>query len=161
MGNNASVKQFKTDMLSLKNQMARNFRNQFLAQASELRENIQAAIEHNDTYHLHDSVRVKDVSTDTKPSVLVLAGGPLTIKRTDAGAFDYSLAEEFGTVKEEARPFFYPTVRGYKNGFREGVRETFEQTIAESNKIRATRASNVGAAGQRAGYRGALTLRRS
>ncbi|EJN11854.1 phage protein, HK97 gp10 family [Bradyrhizobium sp. YR681] len=161
MGNNPSVKQFKTDMLSLKNQVAKKFRNQFLAQAAELRENIQVAIQHNITGHLHDSVRVKDVSTDTKPSVLVLAGGPLTTKRTDAGAFDYALAEEFGTVKEEALPFFYPTVRGYKNAFREGARETFQETIEESNKIRAARASNSGAAGQTAAYRGALTLRRS
>lgn len=155
MGNNASVKQFKTDMLSLKNQMAKNFRNEFLAQAEELKGNIQAAIENNVTYHLHDSVRVKDVSTETKPSVLVIAGGPLTTKRTDAGVFDYSLAEEHGTVKEEARPFFYPTVRGYKNAYREGVRETFEQTLAESNKTRATRS-----AGGSGAYRGALTTRR-
>ncbi|WLB43019.1 hypothetical protein QIH93_20955 [Bradyrhizobium ottawaense] len=161
MANNASVKQFKTDMLSLKNQMARNFRNEFLAQAAELRDNIQAAIQNNVTYHLHDSVRVKDVSTDTKPSVLVIAGGQLTTKRSEAGVFDYSLAQEYGTVKEEAHPFFYPTVRGYKNAYREGVRETFEETLAESNKIRAARANNSGAAGQTAAYRGALTLRRS
>lgn len=155
MGNNASVKQFKTDMLSLKNQMARNFRNEFLAQASELRENIQAAIEHSVTGHLRDSVRVKDVSTATKPSVLVIAGGPLTTKRSDAGAFDYSLADEYGTVKEEARPFFHPTVRGYKNRYRQGVRETFEETLAESNKTRATRS-----AGGSGAYRGILTVRR-
>ncbi|MBW7967580.1 HK97-gp10 family putative phage morphogenesis protein [Bradyrhizobium sp. BR 10261] len=155
MGNNASVKQFKTDMLALKNQMAKNFRNEFLAQAAELRENIQAAIEHSVSGHLKDSVRIKDVSTDTKPSVLVIAGGPQTTKRTENGAFDYSLAEEFGTVKEEARPFFYPTVRGYKNRYREGVRETFEETLAESNKTRATRS-----AGGSGAYRGALTTRR-
>ncbi|WP_461342606.1 hypothetical protein [Bradyrhizobium liaoningense] len=96
-------------MLSLKNQMAKNFRNEFLAQAEELKGNIQAAIEHSITGNLRDSVRVKDVSTDTKPSVLVIAGGSLTTKRTQAGVFDYSLAEEFGTVKQEAAPFFYPT----------------------------------------------------
>ncbi|WP_035675097.1 phage protein, HK97 gp10 family [Bradyrhizobium liaoningense] len=155
MSNNASVKQFKTDMLSLKNQMAKNFRNEFLAQGEELKGNIQAAIEHSITGHLRESVRVKDVSTDTKPSVLVIAGGSLTTKRTQAGAFDYSLAEEYGTVKQEAAPFFYPTVRGYKNAYRQGVRETFEQTLAESNKSRAIRSS-----GNSGAYRGALTIRR-
>lgn len=160
MGNNASVKQFKTDMQALAAQMKRNFRNEILAQASELVGNIQLAIEHNETYHLRDSVRVKDVSTDTKPSVLVLAGGKQTTKYSAAGPFDYALAEEFGTVKETARPFFYSTVRMYKNGFREGVQETFEETIAENNKVRATRSNNIGAAGQSAAYRGALTLHR-
>lgn len=160
MGNNASVKQFKTDMLSLKNQVKAGFRDRFNAMGAELVENIQHAIEHNDTYHLHDSVRKKDVSTETKTSVLVLAGGKATTKRTANGVFDYALAEEFGTVKETARPFFYSTVRMYQNSFRDGVRETFEQTIAENNKIRATRANNTGAAGQSGAYRGALTLRR-
>jgi len=155
MGNNASVKQFRTDMQSLAAQMKRNMRNEIAAQAAELVGNIQLAIEHNVTYRLRDSVRTKDVSTDTKPSVLVLAGGPRTTKYSAAGPFDYALAEEFGTVKETARPFFYSTVRMYKNGFREGVRETFEQTIAENNKVRATRA-----AGGSGAYRGAFTLRR-
>ncbi|MHC2578229.1 HK97 gp10 family phage protein [Bradyrhizobium diazoefficiens] len=155
MGNNASVKQFKTDMQSLAAQMKRNMRNELVAQGTELVGNIQLAIEHNETYHLHDSVRMKDVSTDTKPTVLVLAGGPKTTKYTAAGPFDYALAEEFGTVKETARPFFHSTVRMYKNGFREGVRETFKQTIAENNKVRAVRA--VGGSGA---YRGALTTRR-
>ncbi|MET4307940.1 hypothetical protein [Bradyrhizobium sp. RT4b] len=160
MGNNASVKQFKTDMLALKNQMKVGFRDQFNAMGAELVENIQHAIVHNETYHLHDSVRKKDISTETKPSVLVLAGGKATTKRTDAGFFDYAIAEEFGTVKQAARPFFYSTVRMYQNGFRQGVRETFEQTLAENNKLRATRANNAGAAGQSGAYRGALTLRR-
>jgi hypothetical protein len=160
MGNNASVKQFKTDMQTLVGQMKHSMRNEIVAQATELVGNIQLAIEHNETYHLLDSVRMKDVSTDTKTSVLVLAGGKLTTKRTNAGSFDYALAEEFGTVKETARPFFYSTVRGYKNGFREGVLETFEETVAENNKVRATRANNAGAAGQSAAYRGGLTLRK-
>lgn len=160
MGNNASVKQFKTDMQTLVAQMKRNMRNEIVAQGTELVGNIQLAIEHNETYHLHDSVRMKDVSTDTKISVLVLAGGPKTTKYTAAGPFDYALAEEWGTVKETARPFFYSTVRMYKNGFREGVQETFAETIAENNKVRAARANNAGAAGQSAGYRGAYTLRR-
>ena len=155
MGNNASVKQFKTDMQSLAAQMKRNMRNDRVAQGTELVGNIQLAIEHNETYHLHDSVRMKDVSTDTKPTVLVLAGGSKTTKYTAAGPFDYALAEECGTVKETARPFFYSTVRMYKNGFREGVRETFEETIAENNKVRATRT-----AGHSGAYRGAFTLRR-
>lgn len=155
MGSNASVKRFKTDMQSLAAQMKRNMRNDIIAQATELASNIQLAIEHNETYHLSDSVRTRDVSTDSKISVLVLAGGPKTTKYTAAGAFDYALAEEFGTVKETARPFFYSTVRMYKNGFREGVQETFEQTVAENNKVRAIRA-----AGNSGAYRGAFTLRR-
>ncbi len=160
MGNNPSVKRFRTDMQDLAEQMKTSFEKSLLRQAAELAGNIQRAIPHSVRGHLRDSVRTKNVSTNTKPSVLVLAGGPKTTKRTSAGqAFDYALAEEFGTSKEEPRPFFYSTVRMYKNAFRDGAKETFEQAVAENNKIRQIRADNQGGAGQSASYRGAYTLR--
>lgn len=155
MANNPSVKQFRADMLALRNQVGKAFRNEFLAQAEELVGNIQRAIPHSVTGHLRESVRKKDVSTDTKPSVLVLAGGSKTTKRTAAGeAFDYALAEEFGTVKQAPRPFFYSTVRAYKSASAAGLRETLDEAIRENNKIRELR--NSGSSGA---YRGAFTLK--
>lgn len=162
MVTNTTAKNFKASMQELARQMKGNFHDMLLRQADELVDNIQRAIPHNVTGHLKESVRKKDVSTDTKLSVLVLAGGPLTTKRSPSGqSFDYALAEEFGTTKEEPRPFFYSSVRFYKQGGLEQFRETFEETIAENNKVRQISANNAVTIGQTGSYRGALTLRGS
>lgn len=55
---------------------------------------------------LRDSVRV--VPGRSKPSVAIIAGGPST---TDEGGYDHALSTEFGTQRQAARPFFYPTIR--------------------------------------------------
>jgi hypothetical protein len=144
MGNNASVRQFKTDMRDLANKAKHNLHTEVLAQAEELADNIRRAIEHSVTGHLAESVRTEDKSNsdETRISVLVRAGGSLTTKHSDAGPFDYASAEEFGTTKEEARPFFYNNVRLYRANGQERFRETFEQTIAANNSLRASRAYN-------------------
>lgn len=144
MGNNASVKRFKTDMKDLANRAKFNMHKEVLAQADELAGNIRRAIEHSVTGHLAESVRTQDVtnSDETRISVLVRAGGRLTTKYSAAGPFDYALAEEFGTTKEEPRPFFYSNVRLYRANGLDAFRETFEQTIAENNRLRASRAYN-------------------
>lgn len=144
-GNNPSVRRFKADMFDLVNRAKYNFHQELLAQADELVGNIQRAIPHSETGHLRDSVRKQDVSSSdgAKLTVLVKAGGPLTTKRTEAGVFDYALAEEFGTSKEVARPFFYSTVRLYRARGDEQFRETFEETIAANNRLRAARADNI------------------
>lgn len=162
MSNNASVRQFKYDMTQLVNRAKQNFRETLLKQADEVIGNMQKAIEHSVTGHLKQSLRKKDVSNSdgTKLSVLVIAGGPLTTKRTGGRAFDYSLAEEFGTVKEDPHPFFYATYRLYRRNGLEQCQETFEQTIEENNKIRATRANNYSNAGVTVsvGHRGAAMI---
>jgi hypothetical protein len=98
------------------------------------------AIDHSVSGHLSESVRKLDVSQPEKGkiSVLVMAGGPLTTRRTQAGAvYDYALAYEFGTVNEHARPFFYSTARFYRQHDIDWARETVEQAIAENNRTRA------------------------
>jgi hypothetical protein len=144
MSNNASVRQFRTDMLDLVNKAKYNFHQELLAMGAELAGNIQDAIPHSVSGNLKKSVRVRDVSTsdETKLSVLVLAGGALTTKREASGLYDYALAEEFGTQKETPRPFFYNTVRFYQQRGLEQFRETFAQTLEENNKVRALRGSN-------------------
>lgn len=141
MGNNASVRRFKTDMFDLVNRAKYNFHQELLAQADELCGDIRNAIPHSDTGHLRDSVRKRDVSSQdgSKLSVLILAGGTLTTKHTEAGSFDYAVAEEFGTRKETPRPFFYSTVRQYRARGDQQFQETFAQTIAENNRLRAAR----------------------
>jgi HK97 gp10 family phage protein len=177
MSNNPSVRQFRTDMLDLVNKAKYNFHQEILAMADELVGNIQSAIEHSVSGNLKKSVRKKDVSTadETKLSVLVLAGGPLTTKREASGSFDYALAEEFGTRREGPRPFFYNTVRFYKAQAEEKYRETLEQTIEENNKVRGLRANNYNNVGVNSvrfgitmqtrttissGYRGAVVIQK-
>ena len=141
MGNNPSVRRFRTDMKDLVNQAKYNFRGQINAMADELVGNMRDAIDHSVTGHLRESVRKKDISVSygnrQEISVLVMAGGRLTIK----DGFDYALAEEFGTSKEDPRPFFYGTYRLYQRDGLQQYRETLEQTIAENNAQRASRAS--------------------
>lgn len=163
MGNNASVRQFKTDMLDLVNRAKQDFRKTLLLQADEVIGNMQRAIPHQVTGHLSQSLRKKDVSSSdgTKLSVLVIGGGRLTTKRTaGGGSFDYAIAEEFGTVKEEPRPFFYSTFRLYKQQGLERFRETLEETIKENNQVRAARAQSYSNSGVTVsvGHRGSITI---
>jgi hypothetical protein len=137
--NNPSVRQFKTDLLEFVNRAKYDFHQETLAMADELVGNIQRAIEHSDSGHLSQSVRKQDVtnSDQTRISVLIRAGGALTTRRTaDGAAFDYALAEEFGTTKETPRPFFYSTVRLYLHAGLDRYRETLQQAIDENNLTR-------------------------
>jgi hypothetical protein len=164
MGNNPSVRQFKTDMRDLVKTARMNFRETTLAQADELIGNMQRAIEHNVSGHLKQSLRKKDVSSKdgAKVSVLVLAGGRLTTRRTSTGdVHDYALDTEFGNVKQEAHPFFYSTARLYKQQGLEQFRETLDETIDENNKVRAMRGQNWSDPIARisVGHRGAVVIR--
>lgn len=60
---------------------------------------------------LKHSVNVRsDKSKDT--IVRVVAGGALTVRTSISGkSFDYARADEFGTQKMAAQPFFFPTYR--------------------------------------------------
>jgi len=137
------AKNFRRDMQNLTTRLQQGFHENLLAQADELIENMRGAIDHSVSGHLSASVRKRDVSKldaygTGKLSVLVMAGGPLTTRRTKAGAaYDYALAEEFGTVNEQARPFFYSSARFYQQHDIDWARETVEQAIAENNRTRA------------------------
>lgn len=162
--NNASLKNFRQANIDLVKRAGQNMHKAVLAQAEELKGNIQSAIAHNVTGTLRDSVRFSD-RTDSKElrvTVLVMAGGATTTKN----GFDYALAEEFGTTKQGPQPFFYHVARAYRVGGLEQFKETLEDTIKE-NEItrRVMRDSNYTmAAGQpqevviSAGHRGALKV---
>lgn len=65
---------------------------------------------------LKHSVRVvPDATKDT--IVRVVAGGQQTVRpAVSTTPYDYARADEFGTVKMKARPFFFPTYRLMKRG---------------------------------------------
>lgn len=131
-------------MHDLAAQMAKNFHETLLLQADELMQDMSDAIEHSVSGNLKASLRKKDVTEHfgdiERPSVLVIAGGPKTTRRTKAGvAFDYAVAEEFGTRNEAPRPFFYSTARRYRSLAPPDWQETLAATIEENNNMRKNR----------------------
>lgn len=140
MSYNPTVARFKMDMLNIVNRAKQDFHQTLLLQAEELAENIKS-VAPIVTGTLRSSVRTRDVSNQsgTKLSVLVIAGGSKTTKRSNGNYYDYSVGTEFGTVKEQAEPFFYNTYRLYRaNGIRD-LDETFKNIIDESNRQRDSR----------------------
>jgi len=130
-------------MLDLGKEIQKNFHQLTLLQADELIADMRNAIQHSESGHLSQSLRKQDVSTETKISVLVRAGGRLTTRRTAAGSVhDYSIDEEFGNVKESPKPFFYSTFRFYQRGGVERYRETLDQMIETNNQQRSSRSDN-------------------
>lgn len=147
MSRNPSVDRFRRDMQDLTAQMAQNFHDTILLQADELKQNMADAIEHSVSGDLKASLRTKDVTQKfgdiERPSVLVIAGGPKTTRHTSAGvAYDYSVAEEFGTRNEAPRPFFYGTARRYRAEAPPDWQATLKDTIEENNRMRASRADS-------------------
>lgn len=161
MGNNPSVRQFKTDMQDLVNRAKQDFHQTLLLQANELADNIKAAAPVR-TGTLRDSVRVRDVSTsdETKLSVLVIAGGPKTTKQENSGSADYAVITEYGSRKEKPEPFFFSTFRLYQQHGLEQFQETLDQTIEENNVIRANRSNTYDnrQATVSVGHSGAVTV---
>lgn len=72
---------------------------------------------------LRDSIRMIDYTNSESPSVLITAGGPLTTNDEAGGPYDYAMAREFGTVRQEAHPFFWPTYRRLKPSIRAAIKE--------------------------------------
>lgn len=67
-------------------------------------------------------------------SVLVRAGGPLTTRSVRKGSgvsYDYALANEFGTEKMAAQPFFWPTYRLKKKSLRSKISRRARKAIAK------------------------------
>ncbi|QOG20464.1 HK97-gp10 family putative phage morphogenesis protein [Bradyrhizobium sp. SEMIA] len=82
------------------------------------------------TGKLRDSVQVRRRRNEL--DLEVTAGGDDTTKdvRTGSGVgYDYALATEFGTSKEEAQPFFYSTYRQMRDEIRQAIEDAVEEAI--------------------------------
>ena len=163
---NPSVRRFKTDMLDIANTVGKNFEQTLLAQADELIGNMKERVP-VETGTLKESIRKKNVTRVVSimlrnPSVLVIAGGSATTRRTKEGViYDYAVSTEFGTKNEAPEPFFYNTARFYRNRGFELLRETLDQTIEKNNRVRAMRQENndFGNAKVFKRYRGAVVAK--
>lgn len=62
-------------------------------------------------------------------SVHVTAGGELTTTHTPAGSYDHALAEEYGTHKMAARPFFWHTYFEMRSQIEQNILHAVSQEI--------------------------------
>ena len=100
------------------------------AAAEGLRSAIQDAAPVGETGNLRDSVKVRRKRNDL--DLEVTAGGDDTTKEVTKGSgidYDYALATEFGTSKEEAQPFFYSTFREREEGIRQNIQDAVAEAI--------------------------------
>lgn len=82
------------------------------------------------TGKLRDSVQVRRRRNDL--DLEVTAGGDATTRDVRQGSgvsYDYALATEFGTSKEEAQPFFYSTYREMRDDIQQAIQDAVEEAI--------------------------------
>ena len=106
--------------------------------ANSLAEDIRSSAPSEDG-DLRASVRIEDRTDQRNPKVYVRAGGQKTTKTTAAGPYDYANATEFGTAKQSARPFFYPTVRRRLPGIRKNIDRALRTVLDLNVKTGRTR----------------------
>ena len=87
-----------------------------------------------------DGDLVRSIRVEPGPnelSVVVRAGGELTTKPVRDGAdasYDYAMAQEFGTAKMPANPFFWPAYRLNKKRVRARIARAIRKAIKEAWK---------------------------
>jgi HK97 gp10 family phage protein len=128
-GRNLSVDQFQQLLASIPDAIKSDLDAAVKDQAERLAATQRTFVK-VDTGNLKASIRVEK---GRKPlQYLVKAGGPLTTKTAGGGKpYDYSRGSEFGTVKEPAHPFFFPTYRLMKNRIKSGVARKIRAAIGK------------------------------
>lgn len=72
------------------------------------------------------------VPTDDPLTYIVQAGGELTTKEIRHGSgveYDYAEAFEFGTSRQHAKPFFWPTYRAKREGIIDAINTAVEKAL--------------------------------
>jgi HK97 gp10 family phage protein len=103
MASNASVERFRRLTQTLKDEVHAGAVAELNVQGDALASMIESVAPRGATGELEHSVRKIPGKYDTQ--VRVVCGSPSTIK----DGYQYPRADEFGTVKQPARPFFFPT----------------------------------------------------
>jgi HK97 gp10 family phage protein len=107
---NASVERFKKLIDNLKQEVHDGAVSELHNQALGLAALIESVAPKGETGNLEHSVNVIPGKIDTQ--VRVVAGGRLTVRTAiSSKPYDYARADEFGTQKMPAKPFFFPTYR--------------------------------------------------
>jgi HK97 gp10 family phage protein len=101
--------------------------------ADELADDIRAAAPEGETGKLKESIRVRRGRNTLE--LFVEAGGNLTTKEVRGGSgvpYDYALAQEFGTQKRPAQPFFYSTYRARRADIRQEIDDAVSDVISKA-----------------------------
>lgn len=131
---NLSVSQFQDLMARLPKVVAAELANapreQGESLAAAMRRSVPTGVDGRQ--ELEESIRVE---AGRRPlQVLVKAGGSLTTREVRQGAgvyYDYANANEFGTQKMTAQPFFWPTYRLLKKKMRSAIARQARKAIAK------------------------------
>jgi HK97 gp10 family phage protein len=82
------------------------------------------------THALEESCTV--VPGENELEFIVEAGGPLTTKEVREGSgvsYDYAEAFEYGTSRQTARPFFWPTYEALKDTIEQNIQEAVDEAL--------------------------------
>ena len=132
MATNQSVKKFQRVLASLPPATRTAIMGEIAHQALVLRNDIRAAAPRGEGA-LVASVRVEP---GRRPmAAVVRAGGPTTTHRVSNGWYDYAIAQEFGTHRNPAQPFFWPTYRAKKKAMRQAIKDEATDAIAALVKL--------------------------
>ena len=125
---NKSVERFRQLTRDMQEDVLADAVEELNAQADELVKVIDSVVPRGPTGHLEHTVRKV---AGSKPTVVrVVAGGQLTVRSAISGKpYDYARADEFGTVKMKARPFFFPTYRLMKKKMISSMKRKLAATI--------------------------------
>lgn len=118
---------------ALPGKLQRELAGQLKEIADELASDIRAAAPAGETGRLKESVRVRRGRKTLE--LYVEAGGDLTTKDVRQGSgvrYDYALAQEFGTQKMPANPFFYSTYRARQSEIRERIDRAVSDVLAKA-----------------------------
>ncbi len=101
--------------------------------ADDLADAIRDAAHEGPTGNTKKSVRVRRGRNTLE--LYVEAGGELTTKQIRQGSgvsYDYTLAEEFGTQKMAAVPFFWSTYRARRDDMRERIDDLVSDVLEKA-----------------------------
>lgn len=118
-------------MAAIPKEVRRALRAQNKANAGDLVETMKGFVNVQEG-DLVTSIKSKDVSNSREISQRITAGGPTTTKPVRDGAsatYDYALANEFGTEKMPAQPFFWPAWRLKRRAFKNRMSRAAKKAI--------------------------------
>ena len=144
MATNVSVERFRALTEQMKQQVFDDAADELDRQADQLLQLMQSVAPRGETGELEHSIR--KVPGKSKLVQRIVAGGALTIRKGSGKPYDYSRADEFGTVNMKAKPFFFPTYRLRKRKICRPMKRKLTATIKKYSAP--TRATDVGAAGR-------------
>lgn len=114
----------------LANQLGEVVREQAELLSAAQRQALQSLEQSDETGDLEASCIVTPGETDLE--YIVQAGGALTTKEVREGsgvAYDYADAFEFGTSRQAARPFFWPTYREHKEQLQQAIDQAVNEVL--------------------------------